>query len=143
MSCKSALYTASTTATTVTLTAAQPTAVLPLGTTVRRFGCSVSQSGDGVLLKERGYYEVETNVVITPAAAGTYTVTIFADGSPVQGATQTVTATAGATLGINVPAMVRLQCCDSATTLTLRLSTTATLPATIAVNNTAVVVEKL
>lgn len=40
------------------------------------------------------------------------------------------------------PAIVRNQCCDSTSTLTLVI-TSATVPATVTINNTAVVVTKL
>ena len=46
-------------------------------------------------------------------------------------------------IAFNIPALVRLQCCNSSATLTLELSTTATLPATVTVNNVGVVVEKV
>lgn len=143
MSCKSALYSANTSPATITLTTAQPTATLSLGTVIRRFGCNVQLSGNGILLDGQGYYDVDASVTITPVAAGNYTVSLFADGVAVPGATQTVTAGAAATVNFNIPALVRLQCCDSSATLTLVLSTAATLPATATVNNVGVIVEKI
>lgn len=143
MSCKSALYSANTSPATITLTAAQSTATLSLGTVIRRFGCNVQLSGNGILLDGQGYYDVDASVTITPVAAGNYTVSLFADGVAVPGATQTVTAAAAATVNFNIPALVRLQCCDSSATLTLVLSTAATLPATVTVNNVGVIVEKI
>lgn len=142
MSCKSAIYTANTTPTTLTLTAQQPSATLPLGTTIRRFGCNLQLSGSGILVDGNGYYDVNASVTVTPAAAGNYTVTLFADGVEIPGATQTVTAAAASTITFNIPALVRLNCCGAATTLTLRLTTTATLPATVTVNNVGITVEK-
>lgn len=139
---KSAIYTANTSPATITLTTAQPTATLSLGTVIRRFGCNVQLSGNGILLDGQGYYDVDASVTITPVAAGNYTVSLFADGVVVPGATQTVTAAAAATVNFNIPALVRLQCCDSSATLTLVLSTAATLPATVTVNNVGVIVEK-
>lgn len=142
MSCKSAIYTASTTPTTLTLTAQQPAATLPLGTTVRRFGCNLQLSGSGILVDGGGYYDVNASVTMTPVTAGNYTVTLFQDGVEVLGANQTVTAAAASTITFNIPALVRLNCCGNATTLTLRLTTTAALPATVAINNVGVTVEK-
>lgn len=75
-------------------------------------------------------------------AAGTYTVTLFKDGVAVPGATQTITAAAAGTVSVNIPAIVRNQCCDSTSTLTLVI-TSATVPATVTIDNTAVVVTKL
>lgn len=143
MSCKSAIYTANTTPATLTLTTAQPTATLSLGTVIRRFGCNVQLSGNGILVEGAGYYDVDASITATPAAAGNYTVTLYQDGVAVPGATQTVTAAAAASIAFNIPALVRLQCCNSSATLTLVLSTTAALPATVTVNNVAVVVEKI
>ena len=143
MSCKSAIYTANTTPATLSLTAAQPTAALPLGTVIRRFGCNAQLSGNGILLDGSGYYDVDASVTLTPVAAGDYTVTLYRDGVVIPGATQTVTAVAGAAVNFNIPALVRLQCCDSSATLSLVLSTTATLPAEVTVNNVGVVVEKI
>jgi hypothetical protein len=143
MSCKSAIYTANTTPTTITLTTAQPTAVLPLGTVVRRFGKNIQLSGNGILLNGEGYYEDNTSVTLTPVTAGDYTVALFRDGVAIPGARQTVTATAGASITFNIPAIVRLQCCDSSATIQAVVSTAATLPATISVGNVGVTVEKL
>lgn len=145
---KAAIYVANTSPVTINLTAQQPTATLPLGTTVRRFGRTCCEnilelSGNGILARDSGYYEVEASAVLTPAIAGVYTVTLFQDGQPVQGATQSVTATAGATIGLNIPAIVRTRCECGASTLTLVVSTTATLPVTLVANTTGVVVEKL
>lgn len=148
MSCKSAIYTANTSPVTINLTAQQPTATLPLGTTVRRFGRScceniLEQSGNGILARDSGYYDVDASAVLTPAAAGIYTVTLYQDGQPVQGASQSVTAVSGATIAMNIPAVVRTRCDFGASVLSLVVSTTATLPAEIVVNTIGIVVEKI
>lgn len=46
------------------------------------------------------------------------------------------------TVPVNIPAIVRNQCCDSTSTLTI-VVTSATVPATVTIDNTAVVVTKL
>lgn len=143
MSCKSAIYTANTSPVTLNLTVQQPSAVLPLGTVIRRFGRNIQLSGTGILIEGEGYYDVDSSVTATPAAAGNYTVSLFRDGVAVPGATQTVTAVAGATIAFSIPALVRLQCCDSSSTLSLVLTTTATLPASVVINNVGTVVEKI
>lgn len=148
MSCKSAIYVANTSPVTINLTAQQPKATLPLGTTVRRFGranCEniLELSGNGILARDSGYYDVDASAVLTPAAAGIYTVTLYQDGQPVQGASQSITATAGATIVLNIPAIVRTRCDCGASALTLVVSTTATLPAEVVVNNVGIVVEKI
>ena len=147
MSCKSAIYVASTSPATINLTAQQPTATLPLGTTVRRFGrtnCEniLELSGNGILARDSGYYDVDASAVLTPAA-GIYTVALYQDGQPVQGASQSITATAGATIALNIPAIVRTRCDCGASTLTLVVSTTATLPADSVVNNIGITVTKI
>lgn len=148
MSCKSAIYVASTSHVTINLTAQQPTATLPLGTTVRLFGRSCCEnilelSGNGILARDSGYYDVDASAVLTPAAAGIYTVALYQDGQPVNGASQSITATAGATIALNIPAIVRTSCDCGASSMTLVVSTTATLPAEVVVNNIGVVVEKI
>lgn len=148
MSCKAAIYTANTSPATITLTAQQPTAALHLGTTVRRFGRTCCEnilelSGNGILARDSGYYDIDASVVLTPATAGTYTVSLYQDGQPVQGASQSVTAMASASIPFNIPAIVRIRCECGASTLTLVVSTTATLPVTLVANSTGVVVEKI
>ena len=134
MSCKSAIYTANTSAYAVNLTAQQPVSSIPLGSIIRRYGRNIDLSGNGMLLSGEGYYDVEASVTLTPAAAGNYTVSLFKDGVAVPGANQTVTAAAGSAIAFNIPALVRLQCCDSASTLALVLSTSAALPAAVVVS---------
>lgn len=141
MSCKSAIYAADPSGTVLTLSTATGT-VIPLGTTIRRFGCNAVLSGNGVLLNGQGYFNVDASVTFTPTAAGTYTVTLFKDGVAVPGATQTITAAAAGTVPVNIPAIVRNQCYDSTSTLTLVVAS-ATVPATVTIDNTAVVVTKL
>lgn len=54
----------------------------------------------------------------------------------------TITAAAAGTVSVNIPAIVHNQCCDSTSTLMLVI-TSATVPATVTIDNTAVVVTKL
>lgn len=143
MSCKSAIYTANTSVNTITLTTAQSSASLPLGTVIRRFGRNIQLSGNGILIEGEGYYDVNSSITITPTTAGNYTITLFKDGVAVPGATQTVTAAAASAVAFNIPAIIRLQCCDSSATLSLVITTTAALPAVITLNNVGIVVEKL
>lgn len=143
MSCKSAIYTANTSSTALTITTATTPVTIPLGTTIRRFGNNIQLSGSGILVEGQGYYDIDANVTLTPVTAGAYTVTLYSDGAPVPGATQTVTAAANASTTFNIPAVVRNQCCSSSKTLTLGVTTTAAVPATLTVNNVGVVVEKI
>lgn len=140
---KSSIYTANTSANTITLTAQQPVATIPIGATVRRFGCNLRLSGNGILADGDGYYDINTSVTATAAAAGNYTIKALADGVEIPGASQTVTAAAGSVIAFNIPAIFRLACCKSAATITLQISTDATLPADVTVNNVGVVIEKI
>lgn len=143
MSCGSAIYAGSNSASTLTLTAAAPTSSLPIGTTNRRFGCHLRQDGDGIIAEGQGYYKATFNASVTPVTAGDYTVTLFANGVAIPNASQTITAVAASTIAFNIPAVVRAQNCGDTITLTAVISTTAALPATIATVNTGIVVEKL
>ena len=142
-SCKSAIYTSNTTATPITLTAAQPTATLPLGTTVRRFGRNLQLSGNGILAEGEGYYDLDVSIGFTPTTAGDYTFTLLRDGVPVQGARRTVTGAAAASAVVEFPAIDRLQCCSTTANYTLQVSTAAALPASLTVNNVGMTVNKL
>lgn len=143
MNCNSAIYTSNTSPTAITLTAGQPTATLPLGTVIRRFGRNIQLSGNGILVDGEGYYDVSASVTLTPVTAGDYTVTLYQDGAAVPGASQTITAAAAAAIAFNIPALVRLGCCGSSATLALVISTTAALPADVTVNNVGIVVKKI
>lgn len=132
-----------TSATAITLTAQQPAATIQIGTTVRRFGCNLKLSGVGILADGEGYYDINASVTATATAAGNYTIKVLADGVEIPGALQTVTAAAGSVIAFNIPTIFRLACCKSAATITLQISTDATLPTNITVNNVGVVVEKI
>lgn len=133
--CKSGIYTVNNTLPTVTASG-----VIPAGTTLRRFGCNLTQSGTGIEVTGGGYYLVSVSASVSPTATGTVMISLFRDGAVVPGATAAETVTAvGDTANLNITAIVRVQCCESATTLTVVLSgVTSAL-----VNNMAVTVEKL
>ena len=81
MSCKSAIYTVSTAVQAVVAGNS-----LSLGSTIRRFGCSTTLSGNAIALNAPGYYDVDVSVTAIPTAAGTVSVTLFQDGVAVPGA---------------------------------------------------------
>lgn len=64
------------------------------------------------------------------------------DGAQVPGATQVGAVAAGTPVSLSIDALVRNQCCDSASTLTLAI-TAATTPATVEVDNVAIVAERI
>lgn len=134
MSCKSAIYTANTTATAVAVNG-----IIPLGETIRRFGTNLSQSGNTITARGRGYFDVNVSASAEATAAGDVTVSLLADGSPVPGATATESAAAaGDIVNLAFPGMIRLlRECDSSN-LVLQLTDGAAT-----VQNVAVLIEKV
>lgn len=130
---KAAIYTANTGAQVL-----QIGSTLSLGSIIRRFGCGVNLNGNGIVIDEQGYYDVDASITATAAAAGTVTVTLLRDGVAVPGAVASATAAAAGTVALPITALVRQMCCGSGSTLTLALGGTA---ATI--NNVALKVIKL
>ncbi len=112
---------------------------LELGTTIRRFGCGISQEGDGIILKGSGYYLINASITLTPEAAGTVTVNLLQDGTQVSGATGSETvAAAGTPTNISITSIVKLSCCgDAITNLSLEL-----IGGNATVNNTAITIVK-
>lgn len=130
---RSAIYT-----TNVSNPAVAAGGVIPIGTTARRFGCALRQDGNAVTASGQGYFLVTASATVTPAAAGTISLTAQKDGVGILGATASATVAATDTaVNLCVTALVRNLCqCDSAN-LSFILSAAAT------VNNLAVTVEKL
>lgn len=131
---KSALYTALTTPTSVS-----SGSIIPLGTTIRRFGCNVSQDGNTISIKGKGYFLVNVSVTAAPADVGAVTATLNKDGVPVTSATASGSvSTAANPTALPITAIVRNACdCDSSI-LSLVLSGQAST-----VQNVAVTVVKL
>lgn len=84
---RSAIYTANTTPTALAVGN-----IIPVGTTVRRFGQCIRQDGNTITLAGPGYYLVNASATVAPTAAGTVSVTGQKDGVAVIGATTTVAA---------------------------------------------------
>lgn len=131
---KSAIYTAMTTPTSVAVNG-----TVPLGTTIRRFGCNVAQDGNTISIKGRGYFLVMASITAAPAAVGAVTVAMSKDGVPVSGATASSSvSTAANPAALPITAIVRNACdCDSSA-LSFTLDGTAST-----VQNVAVTVVKL
>lgn len=133
MSCKSALYAAMQTPTAVAVDG-----VIPLGSLIRRYGCDVALNGNAVNITGAGYYDVDASVTVTPAAAGTVTITLYKDGVAVPGATASETAAANGTVNLCIPPLVRQACCAAGSALTLVLTGAAAT-----VNNVALRVQRI
>ena len=133
MSCKSALYAAMQTPTAVAVDG-----VIPLGSLIRRYGYDVALNGNAVNITGAGYYDVDASVTVSPAAAGTVTITLYKDGVAVPGATASETAAANGTVDLSIPALVRQVCCAAGSALTLVLTGAAAT-----VNNVALRVQRI
>lgn len=133
MSCKSALYAAMQTPTAVAVDG-----VIPLGSLIRRYGCDVALNGNAVNITGAGYYDVDASVTVSPAAAGTVTITLYKDGVAVPGATASGTAAANGTVDLSILALVRQVCCAAGSALTLVLTGAAAT-----VNNVALRVQRV
>lgn len=130
---KSAIYTAVTTSTAV-----EDGAIIPVGTTQRRFGCNLIQDGNIIRTCGCGYYKVDAVVTFAAASAAPVSIQLEKDGVPVPGAFSqvTVAGTSDETV-LPVTAIVRNACEESSV-----LSFVAN-GAGITVDNFAVTVEKL
>lgn len=132
MSCKSLIYTALT----------SPTAVLaggtiPLGALIRRYGCALALSGDGIFATEAGYYNINASVTVEATAAGPITASVLADGVQIPGATATGTAAAaGDAVNLSITSVLRNCGCNCPKTLTVVLDAAGTI------TNMALVVER-
>lgn len=133
MSCKSAIYTAMQTPTGVSVDG-----VIPLGSLIRRYGCDIAMNGNAINILSKGYYDVDASVTLTPTTAGTVTATLFLNGVAVPGATASATATAGSTVLLAFPSLVRQACCAAGSSLTLVLTGAAST-----VNNVALRVQRI
>lgn len=94
MSCKSNLYVATTTPTSVLTNG-----TLPLATIVRRRGSDVNLSGNSVAITDCGsnYYLVSVNATFTVPVAGVVTLNLQQNGANVTGATASTTVTTATT----------------------------------------------
>lgn len=131
---KSAIYTVNLTPTTVS-----PAGVIPLGATIRRFGCNIMQDGNTITITGRGYYLISVSATVTPTTAGDVGVTILKDGVEVTGATATDSvSTVGDSASISLTAILRNGCDCGNSLITFVLNTTES-----SVENFAVTIVKL
>lgn len=97
--------------------------IIPLGSVQRRFGCNLRLSGNAIEVNGEGYYTVDADVSIAPAAVGGVSVALFNNGVQVPGAiAYGAVSTAGNSVSLCVNATIRQGCCcDSADNLTMVL----------------------
>ena len=106
---RSAIYTANTTPTAVAVGD-----IIPVGTTVRRYGQNIRQDGNTITVTGPGYYLANVSATVAPTAAGTVTLTGQKDGVAVSGATAAATtAAAAASVNLSLAYIVRNTCCNS------------------------------
>ena len=131
---KSAIYTANTSGQAIAVNS-----IIPVGNTIRRFGCNLRQDGNTIVTLGNGYYLVTVSATIVPTAAGTISVTAQKDGVAITGATGSETVSAVSTsVNICMSFVVRNDCgCDSSTLSFVLGGGDATI------SNFAVTVEKL
>lgn len=137
MSCKSNIYVANTSSTSVTAGS-----TLPLGTIVRRRGFELNQSGNSVAIQDCGsnYYLVSVNATFTAPVAGVVSIDLQQNSVNVTGATASTTITTATTetRSLSFTAVVRT---FSGTTLDSLTIANTGVAATF--SNIAMTVEKL
>ena len=96
--------------------------VLNLGTVVRRYGCALRLSGNGIEVSGEGYYTIDAAVTVTPTAAGAVTLAIYENGVQIPGAIASgYQTTAAQPITLNAPpATIRKGCgCEGASQITV------------------------
>jgi hypothetical protein len=97
--------------------------VIAPGTTIRRFGCNLRLSGNGIEVDGAGYYTFDATVTVAPTAAGTVTVALYKDGVQIPGAVASSVGTAGDPVTLTIVTTIRQGCeCDGASNVTLVLT---------------------
>lgn len=97
--------------------------VIGLGTVLRRYGCNLRLSGNGIEATGDGYYEVTASVTVSPTAVGNVTVSMFVDGTEIPSATASGYAgEASAPVTVSIVSTIRKGCrCDGASNITFVL----------------------
>ena len=113
--------------------------LIGLGSVIRRFGPNLSLAGNAIQATGQGYYDLDASITVTPSAAGTVTVTAYANGVAIPGATASETvAETDTTVNLSIDALYRLICPCEDINITFVLTGAASV-----VNNIAVEVNKL
>lgn len=90
------------------------------GNIVHRQSCCIQSNGGSPVLSGQGYYEIDTNLTITPTAAGTVVVTVYENGVAIPGAVASFTAAADSVYTVSIPAVTKIKCCcDKVITVTV------------------------
>lgn len=113
--------------------------IISLGSVLRRYGCNLRLSGNGIEVTGEGYYKIDSNVSVSPTAAGPVTVALYNNGVQIPGAiAYGSVSTAGNPVTLPLETTIRQACCcDSADNITCVL-----LEGAGVVDNISVRVEK-
>lgn len=111
--------------------------VVNFGNIVRKYGCSLSESDGNVIIKNTGYYSIETNFTFVPSADGTLIITLYKDGIAIPGAETIGTVATSSTYSFTIPAIIRNMCCCEST-ITAKISGVSGV-----ISNASIAVEKL
>lgn len=90
--------------------------VIGLGSTSRRYGCNLRQSGDAIECAGCGYYTVTASIVVAPDATGVVSVEMQQNGAPVSGAVSSASvSTADNPVTLSIVSSIRLACEETGT----------------------------
>lgn len=96
---------------------------LPLGTVIRRFGCSLMQNGSSIMAHGDGYFTITGTVTLAPEAIGNVSVAAFENGVQIPGAVSTGSVST-ADNSVTLPIVTTIRkgcCCTDDSVITLRL----------------------
>lgn len=125
---KSALYVVNTSNEVI-----DPSSIIPLGNTVRRFGSCIRQDGNSISATGSGYYLVTVSATVSPSAAGNVSIILNRDGVPIIGASSEGTASAaGDPVPLTINAIIRNVCDCDTSLLTVSLAGTSSNAVNIA-----------
>ncbi len=112
--------------------------IIPVGSTVRRFGAGIYQDGNTIKTCGRGYYAVNAVATIAASSADPVTISLQQDGVDVIGAKSTITVagTSDETV-LPIVGIVRNRC-ECGSTLSFVIS-----GADVTIDNLSITVEKL
>lgn len=116
-----------------------------LGSAIHGFGCTccnktIDINGNNITLREGGYYEIIISSTVTGSAAGTVTLTLYQDGTPITGATTAVNiAAANEVASASIACGVLVNRCSSSI-ITLVATTTA---GDVIISNVSTTIDKI
>jgi len=93
--------------------------IITLGSILRRFGCNLRLNGNAIEAEGEGYYTLDCDVTVEPTAAGIVEVALYANGTPIPGATATGSVSAAEDpVTLPISTTIRRSCCGGATSIT-------------------------